>query len=96
MPLRAEKPACNILLICEFMLKSLSMKTPRILTVSKDEMKVSNILICLVGYLFPFINKTRQFYTYNYIQYFMLTFYDKAELPESYTYFCCLTVLRTP
>ena len=55
--LRAEKPACNILLICELMLKSLSMKAPRLLTLSEGDMKVSIILICLVGNLFTFLKE---------------------------------------
>ena len=55
--LRAEKPAYKILLICEFMLKSLSMKTPRLLTLFEGDMKVSSILICLVGNLFTFVKE---------------------------------------
>ena len=55
--LRAEKPACNILLICEFTLKSPSMKTPRHLTLSEGDMKVPSILICLVGNLFTFLKE---------------------------------------
>ena len=39
------------------MLKSLSMKTPRLLTLSEGDMKVTSILSCLVGNLFTFLKE---------------------------------------
>ena len=60
--LRAEKPACNILLICEFMLKSLSMKTPRLLTLSEGDMKVSSILIYKINPTFKLPNQPQNLF----------------------------------